>query len=154
MAKLGLSTGKSLVLALSMVVLVGGATWMMNQVSGKEHVLPGSAAVNSIKVSMVTNEIKWSSQDGKQMIEAYRWDPGFIVVNQGDRVVLEFYGVKGESHPFVIEGYNLKGHVGRGKIETVSFHADKPGTFQIRCLTHLDPKTHGPMVANLVVLPK
>lgn len=144
---------KSVALAVSLLVLLGGAIWMLNERVGKENAQPGSAAVSPVKFSIVTNEIKWTSADGKQEIEAYRWDPGTITVHEGDSVILEFYGVKGESHPFVIDGYNLKGTVQRGKVQTVSFLANKTGTFQIRCLTHPDTQSHGPMVANLVVLP-
>jgi plastocyanin len=146
-------TIKLLTAVLCLAVLLGGAMWMMNQSGRFQNAQPGSANVRSVTVSVVTNEIKWTSPDGKQEIEAYRWDPGYIVVKQGDSVVLEFYGVKGENHPFVIDGYNLKGTVERGKTQSVNFLADKPGTFQIRCLTHPDTSHHGPMVATLVVLP-
>ncbi|GAX91928.1 cupredoxin domain-containing protein [Effusibacillus lacus] len=152
-------TGNKLALVIILTILVFGAAWMLNQIGSLPGIRPvhaGSPVAtgnNTVKYSIVTNEIKWTSPDGKQIIEGYRWDPGTIVVRQGDSVVFEFYGVKGESHPFVIEGYNLKGNVVRGKVETVSFKADKPGTFKILCLTHPDYKSHGPMVANLVVMP-
>lgn len=139
---------------LALFLLLGGATWLLYETVGKNTALTGSAAEHSVKRSIVTNEIKYTSPDGKKVIEAYRWDPGTIVVNQGDAVTLEFYGIKGESHPFVIGGYNLKGTVDRGKLETIQFTADKPGTFPITCLTHPDLQHNGPMVGHLVVLPK
>ncbi|BCJ85879.1 cupredoxin domain-containing protein [Effusibacillus dendaii] len=141
---------------LLLTLLLAAALWELSQTvrtSGENVAQPGNVAIRSVKVSIVTNEIKWTSPDGKQEIESYRWDPGMIVVHQGETVVFEFYGVKGASHPFVVDGYNVKGEVKRGELKTVSFVADKPGTFQIRCLAHPDVQHHGPMVANLVVLP-
>lgn len=138
----------------SLFILLGGVTWAFQEIGKGEMVKPSTSAVHTEKVSIVTNEIKWTSPDGKKEIEAYRWDPGTIVVHQDETVALEFYGIKGESHPFKIEGYNLSGKVERGKVETVTFVADKPGNFQIVCLTHPDMKHNGPMIANLVVLPK
>jgi plastocyanin len=138
----------------SLVILLGGATWLLEKSSEKQTEETGSSTNRSVKISIVTNEIKYTSPDGKKVIEAYRWDPGTIVVNEGDDVTLEFYGIKGESHPFLISGYKLQGKVERGKLETVRFRADKTGNFPITCLTHPDIQHNGPMVAHLVVLPQ
>jgi heme/copper-type cytochrome/quinol oxidase subunit 2 len=100
---------------------------------------------------MVTTEFKTTTKDGKQ-IEAYRWDPGTIVVKKGEKVKLNIYGVNGETHPFLIEGLNIKGEVKKGKETVVSFTADKPGTYRIICLTHPDISHEGPMVGYIEVL--
>lgn len=85
--------------------------------------------------------------DSRWEVSTYRWDPGVIVVNQGDIVTLEIVGINGAAHPFVIEGYNVSGAVKRGEVTRVTFTADKAGIFRITCGTHLPT-----MTADLVVL--
>ncbi len=93
--------------------------------------------------------LKEPNADGRWEVETYRWDPGTIVVNQGDIVTLEIIGINGAEHPFTIAGYNLSDVVKRGQITRVTFTADKPGIFKITCGIHLPS-----MQANLVVLPR
>ena len=87
--------------------------------------------------------------DGTWVVETYRFDPGTVVVNQGDVVALEIIGINGKEHPFTIEGYNVSDVVKRGQITRVTFTADKAGIFRITCHAHLPA-----MTADLVVLPK
>lgn len=87
--------------------------------------------------------------DGKWTVETYRWDPGTIVVNQGDVVTLEIIGINGAEHPFTIEGYSVSDVVKRGQITRVTFTADKAGIFKVTCGVHLPT-----MQASLIVLPK
>lgn len=101
---------------------------------------------------MVTGEFKGRYQGKK--LEAYRWDPGMIVVHQGDRVHLMIRGVSGKEHPFSIQGYNVRGNVRQGQITRVSFTAYKPGTFPLICHTHPTAETNGPMIGYIVVLPR
>lgn len=129
-----------------LVAMFAGGTWWLNHALATQE--------KEISLFVTTNEIKWTSKDGQSEIETYRWDPGTLVVHQGDQVRIRFYGVKGAEHPFIIDGYNLKGVVQRGKETDVTFRADQTGTFTIRCLTHYDVATHGPMEAYLTVLPK
>ena len=91
--------------------------------------------------------LKEPNADGRWEVETYRWDPGTIVVNQGDVVTLEILGINGKEHPFTIEGYNVSDVVKRGQITRVTFTADKAGIFKITCGVH-SPS----MQADLVVL--
>jgi len=102
-------------------------------------------------IQLVTGEFKSAGPDGKE-IEAYRWDPGTVVVKKGELIKLSIYGVNGASHPFIIEGLGVKGEVKKGKETVVSFRADKPGTYRIICLTHPDIAHNGPMVGYIVVV--
>lgn len=86
-------------------------------------------------------------EKGRWEVSAYRWDPGTIVVNQGDRVTLEIVGINGDEHPFTIEGYWISDVVHRGRITRVTFMADKAGIFKIICRKHAPA-----MQADLVVL--
>lgn len=100
---------------------------------------------------MVTGEFKSTTPDGKE-IEAYRWSPDTIVVRKGEKVTLSIYGVNGASHSFFIEGMNVKGEVKKGKETTVSFSAQKEGTYRIICTDHPDYAHHGPMIGYIVVI--
>ncbi|KRF34609.1 cupredoxin domain-containing protein [Paenibacillus sp. Soil787] len=101
-------------------------------------------------IHMVTGEFKSTTADGKT-IEAYRWDPGTLVVQKGERIKLSIYGVNGQSHPFLIEGLNISGEVKKGKETVVHFTANQEGTYRIICLTHTDIAHSGPMIGYIVV---
>lgn len=101
-------------------------------------------------IHMVTGEFKGTTADGEE-IEAYVWHPGTIYVTQGEHIQLRIYGVNGKSHPFVIEGLNIKGEVQQGKETVVQFTADKKGTYKLICFAHADTEHNGPMIAYIVV---
>ena len=88
-------------------------------------------------------------KDGKWETSTYRWEPGQVVVYQGDEVELQIWGVNGADHPSRIEGYDKSFNVKRGQLTTVSFRADKAGLFRILCDIH-NPS----MTGTLVVLPR
>lgn len=50
------------------------------------------------EIHMVTGEFKSTTDDGKE-IEAYRWDPGTIFLEKGEKVRLKILGVNGKEHP-------------------------------------------------------
>lgn len=85
--------------------------------------------------------------DGQWTVETYRFEPGTIVVNQGDIVTLEIVGINGANHPFTIEGYEVSGTIKRGEVTRVTFTADTAGIFRLTCGVHLPT-----MTADLVVL--
>ncbi len=87
--------------------------------------------------------------DGKWETSTYRWEPGTIVVYQGDEVELRIFGVNGATHPGKIEGYDKSFAVKRGELTTMKFKADRPGVFRILCDVH-SPS----MTGTLVVLPR
>lgn len=80
---------------------------------------------------------------------AYQWSPGTVFAMQGERIRLEFFGVNGDVHPTVIEGYDLAFDVRRGEITRVDFVVDKPGIFNIAA-----PGRQPSMTAQLVVMPR
>jgi nitrous oxide reductase len=88
------------------------------------------------------------NEDGMWRARAYAWSADSIIVNQGDEVTLEFFGIHGDLHPGFIEGYDIAFAVRRGEITRVTFTADKAGIFKITCPAHLPT-----MEAQLVVLP-
>lgn len=85
--------------------------------------------------------------NGTWETSTYRWEPGTVVVYQGDDVELQIFGVNGASHPGRIEGYEKTFAVKRGELTSLSFKADRAGVFRILC------DVHGPsMTGTLVVL--
>ncbi|OYD09462.1 cupredoxin domain-containing protein [Paludifilum halophilum] len=99
---------------------------------------------------LVTTEYK-TKVDGKEL-EVYRWDPGSLVVNRGDKVKLKLHGVHGKQHDFTLQGYDRKGTVKKGKTTTINFVADKPGTYELVCHNHHTAEANGPMIAYITVL--
>ncbi len=88
-------------------------------------------------------------------INHYAWDPSFIVVNKGDKVVLKIHGVNGDVHDIDIAGvdFTITGRTGidgkgkapiaakpevftRGEEITVEFTATDAGLFEILCSIH------------------
>jgi len=101
-------------------------------------------------VHMVTGEFSATLEDGRK-IEAYRWDPGTVVVKKGELVKLVIRGVNGAQHPFVIEGLNVRGVVTKGRETTVTFRAAREGIYRLICTAHPDAAHNGPMIAYIVV---
>lgn len=102
------------------------------------------------EIHLVTGEFKAKTIDGKE-IEAYRWDPGTIFVNKGEKFNLSIFGINGRSHPFIIEGTNIKGTVEQNKETVLSLQFEKEGVYRIICLTHPDRAHNGPMIAYIIV---
>lgn len=101
-------------------------------------------------IQMVTGEFAAKTEDGKE-IEAYRWDPGTIVVPKGEEVTISIYGVNGKEHPFIIEGTDYKGTVQKGKETILNVKFDEEGTYRLICLTHSSIEKNGPMIGYIVV---
>lgn len=101
------------------------------------------ASASSGKQNSVT--VKEFTIDGS----SFEFDPPSITVEKGDTVKITFKDNDG-MHNLVIEGYNVKTNViGPGKEETISFVADKTGSFRYLCTVgnHADLG----MVGTLVV---
>ena len=85
------------------------------------------------------------NDDGEWHARAYLWQPATVVVNQDDVVTLEFFGINGDEHPTVLEGYDLEFVVRRGDLTRITFTADRPGIFPFVCGTH-QPSMTGQLV--------
>ncbi|UKS26840.1 cupredoxin domain-containing protein [Paenibacillus sp. HWE-109] len=117
----------------------------------RDTLLPTMADTTSERtIHMVVGEFKSTTKEGKT-IESYRWDPGTVVIQKGEKIKLSLYGVNGESHPFLIEGLNISGEVQKGKETVVHFTANQEGTYRLICMTHADIAHGGPMIGYIVV---
>ncbi|NEN83776.1 cupredoxin domain-containing protein [Paenibacillus elgii] len=138
---------KGLKIGAAAVLLAGAALLFWERETIRAAISPSGPERT---IQLVTGEFKSTTSDGKT-IEAYRWDPGTIYMKKGERIRLSIYGVNGASHPFIIEGLNIKGEVKKGKETVISFRASNPGVYRIICLTHPDTAHNGPMVGYLVI---
>lgn len=112
---------------------------------------------------VLTGEWSWAAKPGEapvvdrgqpdvKKMDRYTFDPGFLVVDKGDRVTLKIHDLKGDKHIIEIPAFGVKEtQILRGEEKTISFVADKAGVFEIKCTNHLDAKKEGPMVGYLYV---
>ncbi|OIK11555.1 hypothetical protein BIV60_17910 [Bacillus sp. MUM 116] len=128
-------------------VLVTISAWIMLR-AGDTAVINQNSEIREIH--MVTVEYKTQTRDGKEL-EAYRWDPGTIILQKGEKTKLYINGINGEEHPFYIEGTSIKGTVKKGEETVVPLQFDKEGTYRLICEVHSDKAHNGPMIADIVV---
>ena len=69
--------------------------------------------------------------------EFHRWEPSVLVVNKGDSVVLTVENPRSKYHSFALPEFSVATPKlePRGGTATVTFTADKAGTFQFVCST-------------------
>ena len=94
--------------------------------------------------------IKEPDETGRWQVSAYVFDPSTVVVNQGDEVTLNFFGINGKEHSIHIDEY-IEHHftIHRGELVSKTFVASEPGIFKMHCQEH-EPN----MVGQLIVLPR
>lgn len=97
-------------------------------------------------IHLITAEFK-TTIDGKE-IEAYRWDPGMIPIEKGEKVNLKIFGINGTEHPFYIEGTDIKGTVRKGQETVVPLQFKEEGVYKIVCTLH---QGHAPMIGYIIV---
>ena len=86
-----------------------------------------AAKAGERNITIVNYEIKGVKQ----------WNPGTIIVKQGETVNLTLKNTAGAVHGFSISAYNIKENVKKDGTNKVSFKASKKGLFDITC--HLHP---------------
>lgn len=101
-------------------------------------------------IHLVTGEFKGKTIGGVD-IEAYRWDPGTILVHKGEKIRLNILGINGREHPFLIEGTSIKGTVKQNEETIIPLQFQKKGVYRLICLTHPDKMHNGPMIAYIMV---
>lgn len=83
--------------------------------------------------------LKPADDTGRWEVESYRWEPGFLAVNVGERVTLEIVGINGASHDAVLvspSGKTTALVVTRGRMTRLRFKASEAGIWQLVCHTH------------------
>lgn len=74
-------------------------------------------------------------QDRIVRVEAsqFGYSPGEITVNPGDRVTFELVSTD-VVHGLYLDGYGVSVTADPGQTQTLTFLADKPGSFRFRCI--------------------
>ena len=94
------------------------------------------------------------------LVELHQWSPNFLVVNEGDTVVLNISNPRKHTHTFSIPelGISTKVLEARTGSETLQFVADKAGMFTFACglpynsaIGQCDPD-HSMMTGTLIVV--
>jgi plastocyanin len=130
-------------------MLVTISAWFLLK-AGDTTVFNHQTTTKMREIHMVTGEFKSKLKNGKE-IEAYRFDPGTISLEKGEKVKLIISGINGENHPFYIEGTQIKGTVKKGEETTLALQFNKEGTYRLICETHSNKASNGPMIAYIVV---
>lgn len=153
----------------------GRSTWMtwlgMLILSGLVLAGLGSVAVEGRQrgrpaireFQIITGEWRWEGKTGEKVrdrgrgpvsaIVRYTFEPGFLVVNKGDTVILKVHALKGDQHRVAIPDFGLEAvMIKRGEEKEIRFVAGKVGIFKIVCKRHDNPAQEGPMEAYLYVL--
>ncbi|KAA0550042.1 hypothetical protein FZW96_01475 [Bacillus sp. BGMRC 2118] len=139
--------------------IITGFLMLIILISGLIYLNPSSIPVTKETLAeehevysfhMVTGEFSGKTDDGKEL-EAYRFDPGTIVVPAGKDIKLSIVGVNGKEHPFFIEGTNAKGNVKKGEETVLNLHFKKEGTYRLICTAHPDKEHNGPMIGYIIV---
>jgi len=76
---------------------------------------------------------------GRWEVESYRWEPGLLVAQEGERVTLEIVGINGARHDAALispSGERTPFVVTRGRLTRVRFLADEVGIWRFVCSTH------------------
>ena len=81
--------------------------------------------------------IKPPNKAGKWQVSTYVFSPSQVIVRKGDRVTLKILGINGAKHTVNIKDlYPQPFTIKRGRITSVSFTAEKAGSFPIVCAEH------------------
>lgn len=144
-----------------------GKVWLtVIMIVGAVGLAASAAFAETREFLIVTNEIKWKAKSGEapvadrnrgsvKEIERYTFEPGFLVVNKDDKVVLRIHAIKGSKHIIEVPAFKTgETLIRRGQERTVTFVADKAGVFKIKCNNHKNPNKEGPMVGYLYVMSK
>lgn len=93
-----LKKGSIIAILVTILVITVGTIWSLSSKNSYPTVSLSEKTGEKQVIQLVTGEFKSKTADGKE-IEAYRWDPGTIVVEKGREVELRIYGVNGMEHP-------------------------------------------------------
>jgi heme/copper-type cytochrome/quinol oxidase subunit 2 len=62
----------------------------------------------------------------------FAYEPGVVRVNPGDRVTIELTSLD-VVHGLAVDGYDVEAQVDPGQTASISFTADRAGSFRMRC---------------------
>lgn len=139
------------IFALLLAVTLIGVPWWILRYDARQAVQAGEGTVlNVVARNDKGRTGEWLIHPaGNWKYSRERASPA-IQVRQGEEVTLRLTSIDVE-HEFSLPAYNIKAKVKPGKVTTVRFLADKPGTFKYEC-TDYCRNGHDKMSGKLIVL--
>jgi heme/copper-type cytochrome/quinol oxidase subunit 2 len=115
-----------------------------------------TAALAVLALSILVLPWPWAGGSPQQrevriLAKQYAYAPGVIEVSRGDRVTLVL-DAEDMTHGLYVDGYGVEAVAAPGRPASVSFVADRPGRFRLRCSKVCGP-LHPFMLGDLVVTP-
>lgn len=139
-----------------LLVLIGVAILLPAVPWFKEAPVLEKAASGTVSTGKIRDihlfTVEYKATINGQEAEAYRWDPGTIVIQKGETVRLHLHGFHGKEHHFSIPAFKVKGTVKKGEVTAVEITPKRTGTFELICHNHLSHHTHGPMIGYISVV--
>jgi len=140
---------RGLVIGIVLAVLViGGVFIFINSSNSSSQINPGSQSSISETGSSASTTTA-NTKEFTMIAKKYEFDPGNIVVNEGDTVILHITSTDVE-HGIGIPQFGVSKKLPPGVEETVQFIADKKGDYTFFCNVYCGPG-HTGMKGTLTV---
>ena len=137
---------RTIIVVVLLVILLGGFALVQSQkkVTQTAPATTNMTPSSAMKEQPTTTAVSPASSEGTTTSEGgvkeftvegknFSFTPSTITVNKGDKVSITFKNAGG-THDFVLDQYNVKTKpIEAGASETVTFTADKTGTFDYYC---------------------
>src|SRR5258706_2223717 len=123
------SNSKNLLLIVGVLVVLFVVGYFVMRGKSTSSPVVSNSIVTPTSEAVASGPVKEFTVDGSNFV----FDPKTITVNKGDNVKITFKDDDGR-HNLVIDGYNLSTNiVGPGSEDSISFVADKAGSFEYYC---------------------
>lgn len=156
-----------MVLVFIALILLGGGAWFVMNSSNSQKTTVVPTAIPTQVTTEVTNTATPTSEaspSGEAVMtdktvkeftvegSSFKFTPNKITVKKGDTVKVNFKSIGAMPHDFAIDEFNVATkQISGGATESVTFVADKAGTFEFYCSVG-NHRAQG-MVGTLVVTP-
>jgi plastocyanin len=138
------------IIALIAIIIVLGGGWWIYKSKGERVPIANIESTTTQQMEEEPPVIDLSLKEFTVVGTSFAFAPSKITVNKGDTVKINFINNVG-FHDFVIDEFNAKTkQLKAGESETITFVADKSGTFEYYCSvgTHRQQGMVGTLTVN------
>jgi plastocyanin len=138
------------IIALIAIIIVLGGGWWIYKGRGERIPIANIVSTTTEQMTEEAPVIDMSLKEFTVLGTSFAFAPSNITVNKGDTVKINFINNVG-LHDFVIDEFNVKTkQLKVGETETITFVADKSGTFEYYCSvgTHREQGMVGTITVN------
>lgn len=123
----------SKIIALIAIIIVLGGGWWMYKERGERVPIANIESNTTQQVDDLVQPVDTNVKEFMVSGTSFAFAPKILTVNKGDTVKITFYNAQG-FHDLVIDEFNAKTkQLPAGQSETITFVADKVGTFEYYC---------------------